>query len=144
MTPRVAGAIRFGGDGNPTQRPEPSDTVSGCGGRARRGTPDLRKKYVLIWSRHSTAQRSCSSSSSAHPGVHAPGRPGRRARCHRRRISHHPSAPGEVGVVDVLDDGRAAVQHVRVRHVVEEQQQLVGAALERLVDLRPRLAGTGR
>ena len=42
-------------------------------------------------------------------------------------------------VVDVLDDGLAAVQPVRVRHVVEEQQQLVGAGAHVLVAGGPRL-----
>ena len=35
----------------------------------------------------------------------------------------------EVGVVDVLQDRFAALEHIVVRHVVEEEQQLFGAGL---------------
>ncbi len=50
----------------------------------------------------------------------------------------HLREPGEVGVVDVLDHGGSAVQDMPVGHVVEEQQQLVGALVQRLVRLGPR------
>src|SRR6188474_1179021 len=39
-----------------------------------------------------------------------------------------------VDVVDVLDDGLSRMQHVRVRHMVHEQDQIVWTRGQRLVD----------
>ena len=53
-------------------------------------------------------------------------------------------------IVQVLDDGLAGVQLVSVRHVVQEQQQLVRTGRQRLVDLGdrgpvlPDVPGAGR
>ena len=41
-----------------------------------------------------------------------------------------------VRVVEILDDGFAVVELIRVRHVVEEEKQVVGRGGSGLVDLR--------
>src|SRR5215813_672238 len=61
----------------------------------------------------------------------------------RLPLSNESPGPGRalvVRIIDVLDHGLTRMEDVGIRHVVHEQQQLVGTGCERLVHPRHRRA----